>query len=98
MALYECSWRWHPSTVERPPADRAADFRRVFTAAETAEPFGERLRGWYSYPGAAQAGFLLVEAASHEELARLLQPYTELMGFDVKPIVSVDYQQRRKQI
>jgi len=94
VALYQCTWRW-PGVGD--PAERRNAFAEVFVAAEAAEPFGERLRGWYDYPG-EYAGFLLVEAESVEKLYDLLVPYSKLMTFDVKPVVSIDYQHVREQL
>ena len=54
-------------------------------------------RGLQSIPGRA-AGFLVVDASSHEELTQILRPYTELMAFDVTPIVRVDYEQARRRL
>jgi len=94
MALYQCNLHW-PGIGD--PAERTKAFAEVFVAAETAEPLGDRLHGWYYYPG-QDAGFILVEAGSAEELDRLLTPYSKLMMFDVKPVVSVDYQQTRERL
>ncbi|HUY98940.1 MAG TPA: DUF3303 family protein [Thermomicrobiaceae bacterium] len=92
MALYQCSWRWPDQTARHDSQTRAEAFARIFRAAEALDPLGERLRGWFSYPGEV-AGFLLVEAANHEELGQCLAPYCELMQFDVHPVVQVDYRQ-----
>lgn len=98
MAIYRCDWRWHPSAVARDAQARDQAFAGVFRAAETASALGqERLLGWYTYPG-QMAGFLLVQAASHEELAQILRPYLELMTFDVQPVVAVDYAQARQRL
>jgi len=91
MALYQCSWRWHPSAADHTPEEREKLFASVFRVAEAADTLGsQRLLGWYTYPGQT-AGFLLLETASHEELAKLLRPYTALMTFDVMPLAKVDY-------
>jgi hypothetical protein len=98
MAIYQCDWRWHPGAAARDAQERDRTFAAVFRAAETAGQIGEeRLLGWYTYPGQS-AGFLLVDAASHEDLAQLLRLYMELMTFDVKPVVRVDYAQARQRL
>lgn len=98
MAIYQCDWRWHPDATARNAQERDQAFAAVFRAAETAGEIGEqRLLGWYTYPGQT-AGVLLVDVASHEELAQLLRPYVELMTFDVKPVVPVDYAQARRRL
>ena len=92
MALYRCDWQWPPRTALRDPLERDKDFARVFQAAPSPEGL---IKAWYTYPGKA-AGFLLVEASSHEELAQLLRPYTELMEFDVIPVQTVDLSTARQ--
>lgn len=87
MALYSCTWRW-PGVED--PKERWQRFARTLVALDEATPMRQHLKGWYTYPG-EWAGFLLVEAAGHEELRELLQPLTGLMQFDVKAVVPVDY-------
>ncbi len=99
MALYHCTWQWptqFDKEQERSPEERLGEFRKVFKSAEEANPFGARMRAWYSFPG-EWTGVLIVEAASHEELAQLLGPYSKLMHWEVKPAVLVDYQTARQQ-
>jgi len=97
MALYQCNWRWPDQTARQDSQARAEAFARIFRAAEEQNPFGERLRGWFRYPG-EMAGYILVEATNHEELSQCLGPYCELMQFDVHPIVQVDYRTFRQDV
>lgn len=97
MALYRCDWRWSDPLARRPPDERDRAFARVFTAAERDASPGDRIRGWYTYPGSV-AGFLIVEAESHQQLAQMLRAYTELMDFAITPIVPLDYQQTKQHL
>ncbi len=50
----------------------------------------ERIRGWYNLVGGG-AGFLLVEYDDPRELTAFLQPFMDLMSFDVRAITENDY-------
>src|SRR5438067_1300737 len=44
------------------------------------------------------AGFLLVETNSPQELTAFLQPYMDLMSFDVRAIYALDYQKQLQEL
>ncbi len=82
--LYHCQFTWYPGTT------RAEVARRVVQQHDAGENRPERIRGWYNLVGGG-AGFLLVDYDDPEELTAFLQPYTDLMGFDVRAITQNDY-------
>jgi hypothetical protein len=57
----------------------------------------ERIKGWYNLVGGG-AGFLLVESADPRDVTALLQPYMDLMSFDVRGIYQLDYQERIQEL
>lgn len=50
----------------------------------------DRIKGWYNLAGGG-AGFLIVDYDDIDELTAFLQPYMDLMGFDVRAIKQLDY-------
>lgn len=90
--MYQCTYRW-PGVGES--KERFARFAAAFIAAEEATPrIRQMVRGWYGYPG-EWAGFLLLEAASCDELADVLHQFTGLMQWEVKALKVWDYEQTR---
>jgi hypothetical protein len=57
----------------------------------------ERIKGWYNLVGGG-AGFLLVESADPRDVTALLQPYMDLMSFDVRGVYQLDYQERIQEL
>ena len=82
--LYHCQFTWYPGTT------RAQVARRVVQQHDAGENRPERIRGWYNLVGGG-AGFLLVDYDDPEELTAFLQPYMDLMSFDVRAITQNDY-------
>ena len=84
--LYYCAYTWHPSTTQQKVAER-------FVQQETAGlHHPERWRGWYALAGGG-AGFLLVDTEEPRELTEMLQPYMDLMSWDVRAIYELDREQ-----
>jgi hypothetical protein len=50
----------------------------------------ERILGWYNLVGGG-AGFLIVDYDDPRALTAFLQPYMDLMSFDVRAITENDY-------
>ncbi len=53
----------------------------------------ERIRGWYNLAGGG-AGFLLVETENPNDLTEFLQPYMDLISWDVHAVQPLDYEQQ----
>ena len=84
--LYYCAYTWHSGTTQRKVAER-------FIQQEDAGlHHPERWRGWYGLAGGG-SGFLLVEADDPRELTEMLQPYMDLMSWDVRAIYALERDQ-----
>jgi hypothetical protein len=50
------------------------------------------LRGWYAFPSGV-AGFVLAEAATPVELAKILEPYSRLVEWKIEAVAELNYNQ-----
>jgi hypothetical protein len=82
--LYYCGFTWFPGVA------RAQVAQRVVQQHDAGLNHPERIRGWYNLVGGG-AGFLLVEFDDPRELTEMLQPYMDLMSWDVRAITENDY-------
>ncbi|MDP9372915.1 MAG: DUF3303 domain-containing protein [Chloroflexota bacterium] len=85
--LYYCAFTWYPQTT------RAEVAQRVVQQHEAGLNQPERIKGWYNLAGGG-AGFLLVDYDDPRELTAFLQPYMDLMSFDVRAAYELEYGQR----
>jgi hypothetical protein len=81
--LWYCRFKWHPTT------SREQVQRRVLAQHEAGTNQPEKIRAWYNLVGGG-AGFMIVEA-SERDLTHLLQPYMDLVSWDVHAIYELDY-------
>jgi hypothetical protein len=84
--LYYCPFTWHPHVSREQVA------RRVVERHDAGANHPERILGWYNLVGGG-AGFLVVDYDDPKELTAFLQPYMDLMSFDVRAITQNDYEQ-----
>jgi Domain of unknown function (DUF3303) len=89
--LWQCSFTWFPHTKREQVA------QRVVQQHDMGKNHPERIKGWYNLVGGG-AGFLLVESTDPREVTALLQPYMDLMSFDVRGIYQLDYQERIQEL
>lgn len=82
---YLCSFTWYPRTTREEVA------RRVIQQHEAGRNQPERIEAWYNLAGGG-AGFLLVNYDDPRELTAFLQPYMDLMSFDVRVVTKNDYE------
>ncbi len=82
--LFYCQFTWFPGTR------RAEVAQRVVQQHDAGANHPERIRGWYNLVGGG-AGFLLVEYDDPRELTAFLQPFMDLMSFDVRAITENNY-------
>ncbi|MDP9359504.1 MAG: DUF3303 domain-containing protein [Chloroflexota bacterium] len=82
--LFYCQFTWFPGTR------RAQVAQRVVQQHDAGANNPERIRGWYNLVGGG-AGFLLVDYDDPRELTAFLQPFMDLMSFDVRAITENDY-------
>jgi hypothetical protein len=85
--LFYCEFTWFPGTSREEVAER------VVAQHDAGKNNPERIRGWYNLAGGG-AGFLLVEYDSIEQLTAFLQPYMDLMSFDVRAVSELNYNER----
>ncbi|WP_371812732.1 DUF3303 domain-containing protein [Saccharopolyspora sp. ASAGF58] len=89
--LWYCRFRWHQNT-------RADDVRRrVLEQHDAGTNKPDKIRGWYNLAGGG-SGFLLVDTDDPHELTDLLQPYMDLVSWDVHAVYEVTYQEMVDQI
>ncbi len=84
--LYYCAYTWHSGTTAQKVGER-------FLQQEAAGlHFPESWRGWYALAGGG-SGFLLVETEDPRQLTQMLQPYMDLVSWDVRAIYELDRNQ-----
>ena len=83
--LYLCEFTWYPGTT------RAEVAKRLVAQHAAGENRQERIRGWYNLVGGG-AGFLIVDYDDPREVTAFLQPYMDLMSFDVRAITQNEYE------
>ena len=83
MKFY-CEFTWFPGTT------REAVARRTVQQHDADRNRPERIRGWYNLVGGG-SGFLIVDYDDPTELTAFLQPYMDLMSFDVRAITENAY-------
>jgi hypothetical protein len=85
--LFYCEFTWYPGTSREEVAER------VVEQHDEGANHPERIKGWYNLAGGG-AGFLIVDYDDIKELTAFLQPYMDLMSFDVRAISELDYDSR----
>ncbi len=84
--IWYCRFTWYPGTT-------AGNVReRVLRQHEAGTNHPEKFRGWYNLAGGG-AGFLLIETDYVHELSDILQPYMDLMSWDVHAVYSLSYEE-----
>lgn len=74
--LFYCRFTWYPGT------SREAVGRRLLEQDAIGANHPERIRGWYTLAGGG-AGFLLIDADTPEAVSEVVEPYMDLMAWDV---------------
>jgi len=85
--LWQCEFTWHPHTTRQQVAER------ILQQHEAGLNRPERIRGWYNLAGGG-AGFLLVETDDPREVTAFLQPYMDLVAFDVRAVYELNYDEQ----
>ncbi len=89
--LWYCSFTWYPNTTRQQVA------QRIVQQHDAGLNHPERIKGWYNLVGGG-AGFLIVDYDDPHEVTAFLQPYMDLMSFDVRAITQNDYDDSIKQL
>ena len=84
--LWYCAFTWYPKT------NREEVAKRILQQHDAGMHRNEQIRGWYNLAGGG-SGFLLVESNDPKSLTAMLQPYMDLMSWDVRAIYALDYNQ-----
>jgi hypothetical protein len=84
--LFYCRFTWYPGTTRRDVA------QRVLQQHEAGTNNPERIKGWYTLAGGG-AGFLLIEANEPGQISEIIQPYMDLMSWDVHAVTVNDYEE-----
>ena len=82
--LFYCEFTWYPGVSREEVA------QRVVEQHDRGKNNPDRIKGWYNLVGGG-AGFLLVDYDDPSELTAFLQPYMDLMGFDVRAVTENEY-------
>ena len=82
--LYQCAFTWYPHVTREQVA------QRVVEQHDAGANNPERILGWYNLVGGG-AGFLLVDYDDPTELTAFLQPYMDLISFDVRAVTENQY-------
>ena len=86
MQFY-CQFTWFPGTTRENVA------QRLIQQHDTGQNNPEKIKGWYNLAGGG-AGFLIFDYDDVRQLTAFLQPYMDLMSFDVRAINQLDYDER----
>jgi len=82
--LFYCGYTWqHHATAELVRA-------RFKQQHEAVANHPERFKGFYGLAGGG-AGFIIAEVADHRDPTPMLQPYMDLVSWDVRAIYPIDY-------
>jgi len=82
--LWYCRFTWHHGTT----AEQVR--QRVLEQHKAGENLPNKLHGWYNLAGGG-AGFLLFESDDPQELTKFLEPYMDLMSWDVHAVYELSY-------
>ncbi len=83
--LWYCRFTWQPGTTTERVRQRVLQQH----AAGTNHP--ELIKGWYDLAGAG-AGFLLIEAEDPRDLNNILEPYMDLVAWEVHGAYELSYE------
>lgn len=89
--LWYCRFAWLPQTTRQQVA------QRIVHQHDVGATHPERIHGWYNLAGGG-AGFLLVETQTPQELTAFLQPYQDVIKFDVHAVYALDYEQQIEEL
>ena len=84
--LWYCRYRWQPGASTEEVRGRVV----ALHDAGLSRP--EKIRGWYGLAGGG-AGFMLIESDDPRELTEMLQPYMDLVNWDVHAVYELPYEE-----
>lgn len=84
--LWYCRFTWYPQTT----AEKVR--KRVLVQHDAGTNHPDMIRGWFNLAGGG-AGFLLIDCKDPRELNEIIEPYMDLMSFDVHAVYELPYEQ-----
>jgi hypothetical protein len=84
--LWYCSFTWQPGTSYKQVAER------LLAQQEAIDALGKHLKGWYNLAGGG-AGFMILEVDDPHQLNVLLQPWMDIVSWDVRAITETSPKQ-----
>lgn len=88
--LWYCAFTWHPNTTRQQVAERLVKMH------DAGVHRSDQIRSWYNLAGGG-SGFLLVEVSDPQQVTAMLQPYMDLMDWDVRAIYPLNYDEQIQQ-
>ena len=88
---YYCQFTWHPHVTREQVA------RRLVEQHDAGKNNPDRIKGWYNLVGGG-AGFLIVDYDDPRQVTAFLQPYMDLMAFDVRAVYELNYNDRIEEL
>jgi hypothetical protein len=85
--LFYCRFTWYPGTSREEVA------RRVVEQDGINNDFASRIKSWHTLVGGG-AGFLMIEAEKPQDISEILEPYMDLMSWDVHAVTSNSYKEK----
>ena len=82
--LWHCQYTWQSGVT----ADQVR--KRVLQQHEAGTNRPRQIKGWYTLAGGG-AGFMLVESDDPREVTELLQPYMDVVSWDVRAVYELKY-------
>jgi hypothetical protein len=82
--LWYCRFRWHPNTTAEQVRSRLVEQDSQRADLEN------KIRMWCNLAGGG-AGFMLIDTDDPRELTDILQPYMDLVSWDVHAVYELPY-------
>jgi len=89
--LWFCKFTWQPHATRKEIA------KHILQQHEAGTTHPEHIRAWYNLAGGG-AGFMLVETETPQALTAFLQPYMDVVSFDVHAVYPVEYEKLIKEL
>ena len=89
--LWYCAFTWYPGTKRQEVA------QRIVRQHEKGAHSSQQIREWYNLAGGG-SGFLVIETNTPQELTAMLQPYMDLMSWDVRAVYGLNYDEQIQQL
>jgi hypothetical protein len=89
--LWFCKFTWQPHVTRKEIA------QHILQQYDAGAIHPEHIRAWYNLAGGG-AGFMLVEYETPQELTAFLQPYMDVVSFDVHAAYPVEFEKLIKEL